>query len=350
MSINIVQAQGLSTQKTIAVYKQMTVVTSFLQSFFVPKESMTRYVSTEVKRGLEKVASQVHEYSDGNRNVFTATTVKVFKPAFYHEYLTANEYQLYDQVITSLSNGDSTFFLDMVQEHAEQLMLLQNKIERAVEIMCAQALETGIVTMLDGADINFGRKAASVVAYNAANDFSVGTVSPYDVFEAGCQFIRQTGKAQGGVFNAIMGTDAMAAFLNNTIVKERNDIRNINLDMLRTPQRLAVGHYLHGEITVGSNTVRLITYPEYYDNDSNVSTAYIDPKKFILMPEQTNFVLAYGAVPQLIEDNGTIPQKGRYLIQEFKDRKEGKHTIHIKAAPLPVTVDIDKIYTIQVLS
>jgi hypothetical protein len=274
----------------------------------------------------------------------------MYKPAQFHEYLTANEYQLYDQVIGSLAQGDSTFFAEMVREHAEQLFILQMKIERAVELMCAQALETGVVTMLDGNDISYGRKAGSLLGYSSANDFSVNTVNPYEIFDLGCKFIRQTGKSQGGVFTAIMGTDAMSAFLNNTIVRERNDIRNINLDMLRTPQREASGFTLHGEITVGSNTVRLITYPEYYDNDAGVSTAYVNPKVFIMIPEKTNFVLAYGVVPQIINDNGTIQQKGKYLIQDFKDFKAGKHTIHIKSAPLPVTVSIDTIYTATVLN
>ena len=142
----------------------------------------------------------------------------------------------------------------------------------------------------------------------------------------------------------------MASFLTNAIVKERNDIKDFSFDMLREPQRNSVGGSLHGEITCGSYKVRMWTYPEYYDNASNVSTSYIDPKKVILMPEQTNFELAYGAVPQLISEDGKIQQSGAYLVQDFRNEKEGQHTIHIKSAPVAIPVAIDTLYTVAVIS
>ena len=348
IAIPIQDAQGLFTKKLIAVYKEKINVTGFLRSFFVPVESMTKEVSIAVRRGSEQVAVDVHRFSDGNRNTFDKSSEKIFVPPFYHEYLTANDHRLYDQVIVALSQGNTTFFAEMTAELAEDLIELQKKIERATELQCAQVFETGIVQLNAGTNINFQRKSGSLVDLGVGNYWTTGTNSPYEDLEAGCTFLRTIGKTEGAVFNAILGSAALNALLNNTIVKERNDLKNMNLDAVRAPQRNSVGAASHGEITCGSYTVRLWSYPEYYDV-LGVSTPYINTKKVILLPENPNFKLAYAAVPQLIQ-NGTIPQKGAYLVQEFFDEKATSHEIHIKSAPIAVPVAIDMIYTVQVVA
>ena len=350
MAISPVQAQSLFTDKLIAVYKEKVSVTSFLRSFFTPIESQTKYVSIAVKRGLEKIAVDVNRFSDGTRNTFSKESLKEFLPPYFDEYFTANEHRLYDTVVAMLAVGNTTYFAQMTAELAEDLMTLQMKIERAIELQCAQIFQSGVITLNSGENIDFKRKAASIVAYNVANDFNVGTVSPYKVLQAGCEFIRTKGKVQGGVFNAILGSEAMTALQDNTIVQKRADIKNFSLDMVRDPQRNSVGGTLHGEISCGSYKVRLWTYPEYYDNASNVAVPYIDPKKVILLPEQTQFNIAYAAVPQLISENGTIPQKGAYLVQDFRNEEKGSHTVHIKSAPIAIPTAIDTIYTVDVVA
>ena len=348
-NIPIVDARGSFTKLLVSVYREKVSVTSFLRSFFEPIEVMTKEVSIAVRRGSEKIAVDVVTYSDGNRNSFDKSSEKIFVPPFYHEYLTANDHRLYDQVITALSQGNTTYFAEMTAELAEDLMDLQNKIERAVELQCSQVLQTGVLTLNSRTDINFNRKTASIVAYNAANDFDIATVDPRFVLENGCNFIRQQGKSQGGTLNAIMGGEALNALINNTLIKESSDLRNVDLGTIREPQRNAVGGTLHGQLSCGSYKVNLWTYPEFYDTAGGTSTPYIDPKKVILIPENPKFKLVSAAVPQLIE-NGSVPQVGAYLIQEFIDRKRTAHEVHIKSAQVVIPVAVDQIYTVTVLN
>lgn len=347
-TIPVQDAQALFTKTMIAVYKEKVSVTSFLRSFFTVKETMTKNVSIAVRRGYEKVAVDVSRYSDGNRNQSTKTSEKIFTPPFYDEYLTANEFELYDRVIASLSMGQTSFIGELSDEMADQLMELQNKIERAIELQCAQIFDTGVVELKAGANIDFKRKAASLVDKGAGNYWATATVDPYKDLEAGCNFIRTKGKAQGGIYNVIMGADALSDFLNNAIVQKRADIRNFGLDNVNGPIKSAVGSTYHGQVACGSYKVNIWSYPEFYDV-SGVSTPYIDPKKVILLPEKTDFVLSFAAVPQLIT-NGGVPQKGAYLIQEFMDLKKTAHEIHIKSAPIAVPVRIDTIYTVKVVA
>jgi len=157
-NIPIVDARGLFTESLVSVYREKVSVTSFLRSFFEPIEVMTKEVSISVRRGSEKIAVDVVTYSDGNRNSFDKSSEKIFVPPFYHEYLTANDHRLYDQVITALSQSNTTYFAEMTAELAEDLMDLQNKIERAVELQCSQVLQTGVLTLNSRTDINFNRK------------------------------------------------------------------------------------------------------------------------------------------------------------------------------------------------
>ncbi len=344
-----IQSMKLFTQKLVAVYQEDIPVKGFLRSFFKSEFSMTKFVSIAVRRGTELVASDVLRYSDGNRNKFTKASLKTFLPPYFHEFLDASDHHLYDAMITAISNNDLTFFAQMTKEMAKDFVELRKKIERAVELQCAQIFQTGIITLKSGDNIDFKRKAASIVGYSLPNDFSVDTVDPSEVIKEGCEFLRQTGKAQGSIFNLILGDEVISSLVNNAIIKGRNDLKNINLDQIYTPEMMPEGMALHGELTCGSYKVRLWTYPETYESTPGTSVNYIDSKKIILLPLKPDFTLAYAAVPQLIKE-GRIPQTGEYLIQEeFKDI-EGIHRLHIKSAPIAIPTAIDQIWTATVLS
>lgn len=344
-----IQSMKLFTQKLVAVYREQTPVKGFLRSFFKSEFSMTKFVSIAVRRNTELVASDVLRYSDGNRNKFTKASLKTFLPPYFHEFLDASDHHLYDAMITAISNNDLTFFAQMTREMANDFVELRKKIERAVELQCAQIFQTGVITLKSGDNIDFKRKAASIVGYSAPNNFADDTVDPSAVILEGCNFLRETGKANGAIFNLILGESVIGALLNNAIIKSRNDIKNMNLDQIYSPEMMPEGMALHGELSCGSYKVRLWTYPETYETSPGVSVNYIDSKQIILLPLKPDFTLAYAAVPQLIKD-GRIPQTGEYLIQEeFKD-VEGIHRLHIKSASLPIPTAVDQIWNAQVLA
>ena len=354
--ISTTDARAIFTQKLIDVYKERTAPTAFLRSFFANKESNTKQISIEVQRGTEMIAVDVERGTKGNRNSFSKSTEKIFVPPFYYEYFDATDLDFYDRLFLQDGTVDGVTFGQWVSEIADKLMMLQDKIERAYELQCAQVLETGIVLLKNGTNIDFKRKAASLVANVAGNTWATGTVDPYATLEAGCTFLRTVGKSQGTVYNAIMGSTALSHFLNNTIVKGRADIRNFSLDNIKTAQKNAVGGVLHGEVTCGSYTVRIWTYPEYYDiagGSSNVP--YINAKKVILIPETPKFVLGFAAVPQLVGNvanvgAGLAGKRGAYLIGEYVDVENTAHNINIKSAGVAIPVGVDQIYTVQVVA
>jgi len=323
----------------------------FLRSFFEPVESFTKEVSIEVQRGSEKTAVDVYRHSGGNRNTFDKFTEKIFVPPYFDEFLTLNEHRLYDQVIASLGmDGSDLLFSQMTMEQAEQLIGIdKRKLNVTIEVQVKEIFETGQVTLNSGTNINYGRKAGSLVDKGVGNYWTTGTVSPFKDLEDGCNFLRKEGKAHGATFNVIMGSSALEDFLNNTIVKERGEIDSFSLDSVTAPIRNSVGAAMHGIVSAGSYKVRIWSYPQFFEDANGVLQPYVDPKLCVLLPENQIGKESYSAVPQLIKD-GTIPQKGRYLIADYIDEKHTAHELHIKSAPLCVPVKIDQIYTVQVVA
>jgi hypothetical protein len=352
MAISSTDARGLFTKKVIEVYKEVTKPSTFLRSFFKVKESVTKEISIEVQRNSEKIAVDVERGTEGNRNAFGKSTEKIFIPPYYREYFDATQLDLYDRAIGS---SDSGVMVALVEDAAEKLMSLKDKIDRAYELQVSQVLQTGIVTLSSGINIDFKRKAGSLVDLGTINSnryWSVAnnaTATVFEDIENGCIFLRKFGKSGDGTFNVIFGDEALAAFLSMAQVQDRGDIANITLDAIKMPNMSTDGACFHGQTTAGSYKINIWTYPQFYDNSSNVSTPYINPKNIIVIPTSPRFTLGFAAVPQLL--NGTsVPQKGAYVINEYLDERNANHIFDIKSAGVAIPTAVDCIYTAKVIA
>lgn len=346
-TIPVSDARNLFTKTLIDVYKEKITPLSFLRSFFQVEESTSKNISIEVQRGTERIAPDLYRHSSGNRVKMDLSSEKIWTPPYYHQYLVCNEHQLYDVAIGARS---PEMFARLAEELAEDVVKMKYTIERAYELQASQVFDTGIVELNSGTNIDFKRQASSIVDLGGGNYWTTGTVDPYGTMETACQFLRKEGKSTGGVFNAILGSEALSAFLGNTIVKERADIRRIALDDLQMPQANAEGGVYHGQVSAGAYKINIWSYEEYYETADGTLTEYVDPKKMIMLPLNPRFKMGFAAVPQLITDGNTVPQKGAYLVQEFIDERAQAHEIHMKSAGLAVPVRVDQIYTAQVVA
>lgn len=356
-TISTVQARALLTIKMVALYKERVVVTSFLRSFFKEETSETKEISIEVQRGTEKIAVDVERGTEGNRNSFSKSTEKIFLPPYYREYFDMTDLNFYDRLFTTEGVVDLNTFSRWVGVVVESFGLLQDKIERAYEVQASQVFETGIVTLVNGTNINFGRKSAALVAYSTGHNWANDANDPTTILESGCDFLKTKGKMTGGRINAIVGTEALTALYNNAKFKATADVRRIDLINISGPRRIAnTGAALHGELSVGSYTILVWTYPQFYDTKAALHVPYINPKKVILLPEDPKFVLSYAAVPQLLLGEGKkLPQgvssqPGKYLLGTYIDEKNSSHIGDMKSAGITVPVGVDQIYTVQVVA
>jgi len=348
MNINTVDAQTLYTKTLVGTYKERIRPKAFLRSFFkdVPPVPSLE-ISIEVQRGFEKVAVDVTRGSDGNLNGFNRSTEKIIIPPYFREYFPLTSLQFYDRLYGATSITDAAFTA-LINDTTIKMGQLQDKIERAYELFCAQVLTTGVVLLDAASDIDFRRKAASLVDPGAGQYFA-NAINPFTLFENGANFLRQVGKSQGGVFNAILGSQALTDLLANVQFNDRQNRFNMKLDDVIAPQRQAIGSSFHGAITAGTYTILLWSYPEFYDNASSVSTPYVDPKKVIMLPQSPDFVMSYAACPQLLSPN-TPPVTGAFIFSDYIDERKRAHEYHCESAGLPVPVAIDQIYTFKAVA
>lgn len=342
-------AQGLFTKYLVDIYKERPQTTSFLRSFFPAKVTNTLEVSIEVQRGTEKVAVDVTRGTDGNRNSISKSTEKIFIPPYYREYFDMTQLDLYNRLWNS-TMIDAGMFDQYTEQVADHVAMIQAKVDRAYELQCAQVLQTGIVQLTAGTNIDFKRKAASLVDLGSGNYWSGSAVDPATTFINAGDFLRKVGKAQGGTFNVIMSQTAFNAFVNNTQVQTRAWIRNFHLDNIVTPQRDSVGATFMGEYAAGSYKFLLWTYAEFYEDANGNLTPYVTDGLVTFLPTVTHFRMAFAAVPRLMGAGGTMNVPGQYILDQYVEPRQTAHIMDLKSAGVAIPTAVDQIYTARVLA
>lgn len=358
MAIPVQQARGVFTQQLIARWNELRELApkSFLRSFFTQSTTDSKYVSIEVMRGTEKVAVDVLRGTEGNRNTFSKSAEKIFMPPFYHENLDMTEFDKYDVMFGQDAMSVSVGTVDsLIAQALDKLVVLRYKIERAYELQASQVLTSGIIVLNSGDNIDYKRKAASMVVNTAGEYWKVPTVDPRTQLKAGANFLRHTGKANVGVFDIILGQAALTDFLANPFINNEK-IKDIKLIDLQSPQSTSTGAILHGQISAGSYLFNIWTYPENYDTSAGVSTPYINDNYMYMLPSNgTRFNFAFAGVPAIVKDirNEQFPElitsvAADYVIGNYIDVAKKKHVFEIMSAGLAVPVSVDRIYSAKV--
>lgn len=355
MAISASQALGPYTSKLEAIYKERLKPTNFLRSYFPNRVSPTKLVSVFVQRGYERVAVDCARGSEGNRNQWTKSSEKIFEPLYFRENFDLTQQQFYDALFSPQLVENAPKLAALLNGIVDMQMDQQAKIERAIEVMCSQILELGIITMSTsgtGISIDFKRKAASLVNSSVTGPWATGTVNPFNQIKSDCDFLRQQGKTASMTFDSIWGETAMQDFLSNTIVLARQNLFNLQLDQIAPPKaNTTTGAVYHGTISCGPYRVNIWTYPQTYDvvaaDGTFTPTAYINAKKIITMPTNPEFFTFFGAVPQVVQP-GAMPIVGDFVYSDWVSQEKRSHLYEVESCPLPVPVTIDQIITRQV--
>lgn len=346
------QASPLLTIALKARYDELSLlkVNNFYRSFYKEEICKELYPAVDVRRGSEKVAMDVIRGHQGNRISLTKSTQKAFEPLYYKEYYDATQLKAYFRVF-----GTKSFNINELDGLAASLAAenkaMTDTLDRALEIHCSTIFEDGTITAADGTILDFKRKAASMVDPGAGFYWDDTNVDIVAQLRAGCDFLRQVGKSQGYVVNAIMGVDAFAALRKNTELNARWNQFNNKRDMLPPSQLEATGAVFQAEIDVDSYKVRVWTYNDFYEDAAGNMQPYKDPKTVVMTGEDPMFKLFYGAIPQVTTNfNTTGLIAGAKIYRDFRNEEMGYHRFYVQSAPLPAPIAVDQIYTLQALA
>jgi hypothetical protein len=358
MAIPTQQARELFTKAYMASYKERVPVAAFLMSFFSIMTFATKSVSIEVQRGTERIAVDVIRGTEGNRNSFSKSSEKEFIPPFYNEYFDATSLDRYDRVFGSTFSDVPATIGYLASDVTDKTLMLRDKIERAKELQCAQVFDTGVVTLLNGDNIDFKRKATSLVDLTGAGGYWTTTTTDVEAqLVAAAEFIRRTGKNGTPEFNLVMSGSSWLLLKKTDYFKNTAAYNQVKLMDIRMPQTTSFGAGYHGQINAGAYTFNIWTYDEVYEaSGSGTVTRYWNDKKAFVTPVNgTKFNLAHAGVPAILADtrNAEYSQyianiATDYYLNNYIDPKRKAHIFEIYSAPLAVPVTVDMIYTMQV--
>lgn len=357
-NIPTVQGHPVFTQALQAKWDEFLTLkpTGFLRSFFKTRKTSAKLISVAVRRGTEKIAVDVLRGTEGNRNELRKHSLKEFLPPYFKEYFDATDIDHYDVVFERLPEvGKSTGLIaEAARSALNQVEILKAKIDRAYELQAAQVLQTGIVTLENGDNIDYKRKAGSIEAKTAPGYWTVDTVDPLVDLANGAKWIKENGRTAASEFIVIMGADVLSAYLANPHVQNQANLRRIDRTKIGMPTDMGEGAIFHGQDAGGDYRFNIWTYPQYYDAAGGTRTPYVDANKMIMIPVSgTEFIFSFAGVPYLVPTNNPqMPMiiqrfEGDYLLYSTVDDRADKHEFGVKSAGLAVPVSVDQIYTLR---
>lgn len=359
MAIPATEVRGLFTKYLVEKLEIIPSPTAFLKSFFKTKTTSAKNVSIEVKRHGEPIAVDVMRGTEGNLNSFAKSTEKIITPPYFHERFSLNELDGYDRIFGDMQEVSGDNFAMVLDEASTKIQLLKDKINRKYELMCAQVLQTGIITLVNGDNIDFKRAAASKGVLGAGNWWTEALIDPDTTLEAAAKFIRTQGLFMGGEFNVIFGAKAWNAFKNNAKKQAKNDIKSWKLTDLVSPVQFGVGSTFLGRTSAGAYNFNLWGYEQFYNpagTDKTGKVPYVAPEQIIVLPNDMAFSFAYAGVPHLRRNPSSVAMPeyiayapGEFYVDNYVDMRIANHEFAVKSAGLPIPTQVDAIYNSQVV-
>jgi hypothetical protein len=362
MAISIIDHSAKITSKIVGKFEEMIPVRSGFSGWFPEETTPTLEVDVEVQRDNDLIAVDVVRFTEGNKNKFSRLSEHKYVPPYFKEDYDFQRDQVYMNTIALGVGMESVQVNRAIALNAfKNVEKNRKKIERAIRKQQADVLQTGIVSLVNGDNINYGRKAASIVNVDTLGDYwSVAGALPFNDIRKGMDFLRNVGNSGGSSVNVVMRSAAYEALLATTQVKEQgvNVIQQIQRMNIQMPQFDGASGFAHqGMLAAGDFTVHLWTYNEKYTDANGATQYYLAENLVVMLPDDFQGKTVFGGLPVLNETTiagQTVAVPGiveaNYLIRNYSDKKTVSSTIEITSAPLVVPFTIDKVYTMQVLA
>jgi hypothetical protein len=342
-----------STTHMIGAYIEEASAPMFLSGFFrSPPENFhtSEDVEIDVQRDDETVAIVITDLSVGPRvNESTLYTNKRFKPPIFDEAGVINAYDMIKRQPGQNPFESPEYGRNAVNAAFKIYRKLEQKLRRSVELMCAQVLQTGQLTLLDSSGaalytLNFQPKAThmATVSTTWATNGSAG--DPLADIAALATVVRRDGKVEPK--RLIFGDSAYQRFLANAKVIQALEVRRLEAAQI-APVSRGQGATFQGWVWVGHYRFEIWTYDGWYKHpQTGVATPYVSTDNVIMMGDG-RLDLTFGGIPILVApDQRVLPflpprisseGRGLDLTTNAWVTPDGKHVM-VSAGTRPLTI------------
>lgn len=294
-----------TTRRMIKIYEQIAAVTMFFSGMFQsPAENFYqgKEVEYDIERSDEDISIVVTDLSTGHRmNEGSIYTNKSFVAPIHKEAITMDSVQLLNRQAGETPFQDPLYRANLISYLLRNMVKVERKIRRAIELQAAQVLQTGTITLTDENGValytlDFKPKATHYP--DAATKWGETGEDKLGDLESLADVIRNDGLQDADQF--IFGKEAWRLFQADTTVLAQLDNRRVNIGVINRPEMRGNGGKYHGDLTVGTNVYELWTYDGKYKHpQTGVKTNYMDPAKVIVRYSGQRLDATFGGIPNI---------------------------------------------------
>jgi len=292
-----------STVHFIDMYVDEATPVPFLTSFFraPPKNFYTsEKVSIDLVRDTEEIAIAIQDLSTGTReNELSLYQNKGFTPPIFDESATLTAYDMIKRFPGQDVFSDPDYLENATEQSFAIFRKLENKIRRAIELQCAQVLQTGKVNLVDKAGrpmfvLDYGPRTAHFPTVGV--NWDSGSAVPLSDLATLGEAVRRNGKGVPGIL--IFGKRAWRDFFQNAAVQKLFDIRRYDFGSFKNVRQ--GGSSSKGMLTIDNYDYEIHVYDgTYLDPQTGNTVNYVDQDAVIMMSEASRLDLTFGAIPLL---------------------------------------------------
>lgn len=325
-----------STNVLIRVVQSLIATPQFLLSRYFPIEQTetSEEIHFDVMTKTRRLAPFVSPVVAGKVVASQGFTTKTFKPAYIKDKRVFDttrplKRSAGEQMGGSLAPMDRVRAL-LAMDLADQV----DMVNRRMEVMSAEALRTGAVTITGDQyptqNVNFGRDGSLSVTLSGGARWGQAGVKPLDLLQDWAQLVLQ--KSGAMPTDVIMTVDVWKVFRADADVKTRLDRFRANTSMVVDAQ-IAEGGVFMGNID-GFN---IYVYAGWYVDDNGTEQPILPAGTVLLAGSQIEGVRAFGA----IRDEAAGFQAMPYYPKSWVEQDPSVRNLLMQSAPLVVPTRVN---------
>lgn len=327
------------------VFRRSPRVTTFLKrTFFKNTKSFTsRNVYFDIVEGSRSIAPFVNPKAGGKVIPNTGYSTKNYTaPLVAPEKVTEAE-EMLDRIPGEQITSGMTPAERAVRKLSEDLVEMDELITRREEVMCAEALFTGKITVKGkGVDeeIDYGFTNTETLS----KKWSASGSDPIADLQKWKRAIAKDGYVNADI--CIMSVDAANAFIANEKVQKLLDIRNYNIARI-DPMEMTDGVSYIG--TIPMLGMSIYTYDEWY-SDGEETKPMVPAGTVGVFSTHARFDMLYGSISNF-NAKTQAPQTfaGPRYMESFLTDDNRVRTVRVSSRPLAVPHNLKSWYIAKVL-
>lgn len=311
----------------------------------------TEKIDVDLKKGNRAVAAFVQRKEGGKIVPNSGYETKTYTPPM----VSPKKITTIDDLL-SRSAGENIYSgktpeVRAVEKMASDFTELSAQIDRRIELMCAQALFEGEISIR-------GKNLDEVISFDFENNevliadvekWSNPASNPIGDLERWRDTVQKNGFVNCDV--CVMSSDVASVFINHDKVKSLLDVKAYDLAVIK-PRELANGATYIG--TISMLGLDIYKYNEWYLDDW---TNPAEPVQKPMVPEGTvalfstnaNYTLYFGPVTILDKNENFITVDGEMVPETYITREPAARYLKLSSRPLPVPHEVNSWYVAKVL-